>query len=364
MNSRIFILILLAVIAVVGRVEAARPKGANPNDTDPALPLAVHGEGVSVTLQDLAQDRYELLVTNMQILLTRQQKGLLPKIDPQLISKAQVAMSQCRRGAEQLACLGEPVGPEFNRRCRVGAELRHLGETYGAFSDSAAYVAQIRALLTKNANARAATLKKLEQLAEREQWEEAEKVLHDTLDKLDAATIFLPLTEAAPYYEPFSSISSRIHSQMAGIRSKAGLERLQQRIEQQTPEFDALLADLERTTTALQSSATVEVEGEMVTGPQAFTMFATRFHKTHVSVQRLLGLQLASYAELLNAGGTLSQPNNKLLPAIDRYTSTFTGDMLKRLAAMIDADARRASAGKRRSCTLRTSRRPPRSVRV
>jgi hypothetical protein len=338
----------LAALAAIGWLSvgalAAPPKNVSPNHENAFLPLAVHGEGISSTLQDGAQDRFLAAGKAIQAAQALQQRGQLRKVDPVALGKANVAAKQMRRLAEQLGALGEPAGAEFQRRAVVNSPTFELAQSFAATPEGGVYVAKVRQIIANSANARTNAIRKAEELGNRGKWEEAEKTLYDILDKLDAITIFLPTNEIDAIYLPFGNIQLRVNQEMGRIRHHAGREILNKRLDDQLPDFDALLADIREAADSVRDSGQATIGDQERSGPETFAHFVGEWNKVHAAIQRVHGLSLALRGEGV---GMYSMPMvtgpMEAHPAVQHYQGRFHGDIARALAGIVEADASHAS---------------------
>lgn len=345
--SKMLVLIGIALcLAIARQAAAASPKNVNPNHDDPLLSLAVHGDGISSNLQQEAESRFRLAVATISAAVAKRERGLLNKIEPQALGKAHVAVLQMQRLAEQLGYLGEPAGAEFQRRNAVSQPVRNIAESYGGTPEGQVFLAKVRLQITNSAQARTATIRRAEELAKREKWEEAEATLYDMLDKLESVSIFLTNDENKAIYEPFSTIRGLVTPKMGAIRSKAAARIFEQRIEAQTPDLDGLLSDITAAADALRSTGVVAVDGVELNGPEAFAHFVQRWEKLHAAMQRLHGIDLASHSDHVGMSYVMprtSTGETTSHPSVKRYAQTFTGEVGTALAALMSADTSHAT---------------------
>lgn len=342
----IVVLALFADVALAAK--GASPKSANPNDNDATLPLAVHGDGVVATLQQGGQERFKIMYAVIDEALTKKNRNQIDRIDPQELGRGNMAMIQMQRIAEQLSVLGEPAGPEFSRRSQYGSQYYSVAQAYAASQEGSVYVAKIRQILNNSQKQRAGIVKKLEDMVAKGNWEDADTLLNDVMDKLASVTIFLTPDEQTQYYQPFSKVSGPISQGIQALRREAAQKIFAERIEAQTPDFDQLLDDVKNAATNIASKGVTTIGDKEVDGPAAFAHFAQVWAKTHASVQRVYGIFLASRGEI-DASGNLVFPQARSNtpqqhPVVKRYTESFTREISDQLAALIKADASRADA--------------------
>ncbi|HND56551.1 MAG TPA: hypothetical protein PLV92_29235, partial [Pirellulaceae bacterium] len=328
-------------------IGAAASKTANPNDKDATLPLAVHGEQLSGSLQDDAQARYSQSAKALFASLAKEKNGQINKLDAKAIGESHAALHQMRRAAMQLQTLGEPAGVDFQFRhdAMIGHVIR-VAQAYSGTTEGGIFITKIRQFIARTAPERGNALKRLGELVRQEKWTEAETLLYQTLDKLATMTVFLSPDEQRPIYDPFAEPRQIIETAMRQIRAAKADEILRGRLESQLPKPAALIAQVNAAAQQLATSPTVTIDGQAFTGPQALGQFLERWQALHAQVHRYYGTLLAlqslhssAYAGMVRVGPQGADRVED--PTITQYRDSFTSTMCGSLAQLITADAAR-----------------------
>lgn len=349
---------VLLMFHLVGAAGAANPRTTNPSHAAPELPIAIHGEELSAKLHEEAAERAAVLAKLMPPLVQRDLKGQGGKNDPDDLTTVNTASIQLERIARQLQQLGEPAGYEFNLRVAFyRAPLTHAIDSFVASPPGMQYATKVRQQLAKSDRERAMTLKKLGELVEKKQYEEAERVWFVFFDKLREFLIFLPSAEGVPYVQPFLEIASQITNTMEGQRWAVAKEQLTQRRDRQRPNVPQFTAAIGATAQALAKSDRVMIDGAALSGPEAFTYYVSAWQKLHAAAVRCQGLTwalsiagpatpgagigaVAAPMPVVNAGGESGKTND---PALDDYRARSTTQISQALAGLVAAEAMRVA---------------------
>jgi hypothetical protein len=346
----------LASLLLLADGSSARLHGAsktvNPNHQDVTLAMAIHGDALSDKLSDEAQGLYVSAAKVLKVALEREGTRQGNRLDPKALGDGYVAVLQLRRLAQQLQYLGEPAGVDYFQRSEAlkGHFLR-ITQTVGGWPEGAAFLVKARAYIAKTAPDRANTLKKLVELARKNQWKEAESTMLSSIEKLRGITVFLTTEEQRQIHEPFSEVVDAIERQMAMIRLRESEVILNARKKALAPAFDELLERCDEVARALASGPQVDIEGQKLDGPAAFAALLTQWQKTHVQVQKYYAVSLAQSGHH-EAGAILATmpmgpggPNGPAAgdPIVGRYLTTFPTQIAKALAGVIDVQTKRAS---------------------
>lgn len=327
-------------------------KTVNPNHQDVTLAMAIHGDALSDKLSDEAQGLYVLAAKALKVALERENTRQANRLDPKALGDGYVAVLQLRRLSTQLQYLGEPAGVDYFQRSEAlkGHFLR-ITQTIGGSPEGAAFLTKARAYLAKTAPERANTLKKLVELARKNQWKEAESTMLSSVEKLRGITVFLTSEEQRQIHEPFVEVMDAIDRQMAMIRLRESEVILNARKKAWAPDLDELLERCDEVARALASGTQVDIEGQKLDGPAAFAALLTQWQKTHVQVQKYYAVTLAQSGHHeagailammpMGPGGPNSAANGD--PIIGRYLTTFPTQIAKALAGVIDVQTKRAS---------------------
>lgn len=333
-------------------VVRAASKTVNPNHQDVTLAMAIHGDAMSDKLSDEAQGLYVSAAKVLKVALERENTRQANRLDPKALGDGYVAVLQLRRLATQLQYLGEPAGVDyFHRSEALKGHFLRITQTVGGSPEGAAFLTKARAYLAKTAPERGNTLKKLIELARKNQWKEAESTMLTTIEKVRGITVFLTTEEQRQIHEPFAEVNDAIDRQMAMIRLRESEVILNARKKAMAPDLDGLIERCEAVAQGLARAPQVDVEGQMLDGPAAFASLLALWQKTHVQAQKYYAvtLALAGHHEggailammPMGPGGPAGQGNGD--PIVNRYLTAFPTQIAKALAGVIDAQTKRAS---------------------
>jgi len=343
--------LLVLCLPTMSFLHAANPRTSNPSHSDPDQALAIHGDEQSAKLQAECSERHVTLAKIVPPLLQRVAKGQADKNDPDKLSEAHLACLQLTRLARRLLPLGEPAGYEFGLRATFFSVPTR--QAIGSFVNTPAgiqYTVVARQRLMRLERERAATLKKLNELVQKKQYDEAERVWFAYLEKVLELTVFLSPDEGRPYIDPFVEISSHITMTMDLNRATFGKELLSKRRDSQRPDVASLTAQISAAAGALRKSDRVMIDNAALSGPEAFAHFVESWQKMHASAIRCQGLTWAlQSAMFMGAGmnvmspvaGNPTTPKND--PALEEYRSRSASQISQAFAELVAADAMRVT---------------------
>lgn len=315
---------------------------ANPNHQDPDAAIAVHDvTGAKTTLEEV-QQRYQKCREATSEIAERHAAGGAGKLSPKLLSDTRVALDQLKRLAVELQLHGETAGYDFELRHQT--LYRTLSEALTVFNASPNGMAQTvrsRAALQRNQKARDADLAKAKELGAQGEWERAYDAIHKLNDETTALSIFLPPAEISRiHYYIFPVMTTVTASRNAMLRTSL-IEKLEQRRTETAPDLQALTAEVKAAASALQTSATVDIEGQPQTGPQAMTTFLARWQQAHAAALLSRGMGWAARVHVKSLNQVNPPPPDT---AFETAYTQFCQEMTSALVSLIRADAARAAA--------------------
>ncbi|MFO0868010.1 MAG: hypothetical protein U0935_03605 [Pirellulales bacterium] len=328
---------------------AAASKTINPNHQDPTLAMAIHGEAVSAKLQDEAQARYTAVAKTLRTAIERESNRQINKTDPKALGDAYAATLQLRRLALQLQLLGEPAGLDFALRADVMApQISRVAQAYAGTPEGAAFLTKVRAFLARTQPERANLLKRVVELATRNQWQEAETTFHTALDKIHAMTVFLSPDEQKPIHEPFYDLSAKITQGMNAVRIKESDAIFAERRKALAPDLKELPQQCAAVAQGLATSPTVDFQGQMLTGPQAVAALLASAQQLHVRLLKYHALSLALQGRAAGGGYTGMVPMGSTGgvtadPLVQQYVNEFPAALSAGLSKVVAADTARVA---------------------
>ena len=151
------------------------PAWGAPSHQDPEAPLMVRPEEESRQLQAAARSLDEKARASVTAFLEKLAEDRLSQVKPEAIGQTHVAIIQLQRLAQRLIRLGEPAGEDFRLRM-MDLEKDHQSviAAYRRLPGVPERISRDYEALRREAKSKAAVLGKVEQLAGRQEWEEAE----------------------------------------------------------------------------------------------------------------------------------------------------------------------------------------------
>jgi hypothetical protein len=311
---------------------------ANPSDKQPQAALDVHGQQFSPELLDVAQKLADKNRTALEKFdgLVKANKAL--KIDGVELGTAYVNSLRLRRAADQLIMLGEPAGVDFGFRAgeQSQAAQRYV-LTLKAVPQAAQGVGLMRSKASQVAQLRQKQLPKLQKLIERQDWDTAERELHEVLDEIEVFAIFMQADERVSIFAPWQDASRAIALALETNRKAAALKAFDDRIAATKPDLAKLLADVSAAASSLKKADKHAIADKMLTGPELVAHFDAAWQKAQVAAIKTLALEWARSTRT-DTAPTASWTQWRA--DYDKFAASF-GPALK---ALISADAARVSA--------------------
>lgn len=355
MVSRMFRMgwqVSLVVSFLTSTAAAANPRTSNPSIADPDQALAVHGDEIVVALHDECLKRCNALAKAVPPQQQRAAKGIDAKLDADVLADAFVAIGQLSRLSGQLVTLGEPAGHEFGLRAMYYRTI--VNNLIGQFKNSppaTAYINGVRQRLLKMDRPRTIALQKMNELVNKKNYEDAERVWNDYSDKLNELLPFLMPAEANPYIEPFSQIQGHVVSTMGAHRFAVAKDLLTKRRDAQRPNLAELTQQIDAAAKQLATAPQATIEGNPLTGPDTFVYFVGRWQKLHAAAIRCQGLHWALETQRPVMSGAPadavammpSAGESKNDPVLDDYRNRAALVVSTSLAGLVEAEAARAT---------------------
>lgn len=342
-----------AIGSAAAPVSAANPRSSNPSHSDPHLVLAIHGDETSVALHDECQQLAALLAKQVPPLADREAKGQSDKNPPEKLAQCHVAAVQLGRLARRLQALGEPSGYELAARSAdYRNQITYLTGKFVLTPPGVQHLAGVRQRLPRTERERAATLKKVQELIQKKQVDEAERTLDGLFDKLSELTMFLTGPELKPIYDPFNEVQAFISATMEAQRMTFGRQLLAKRRDETRPDVAALVARIGKAAAELAKADRIDVEGTLLNGPETFAHFVGQWSRLHAAAVRCQGLHWA----LEGAGAGALTPGGAAAPAptgasseiandpvLADYAARSAGQISQALAGLIAAETQRVA---------------------
>lgn len=319
----------------------AKPAIAQSHFSDPHAGLAVHGAGEPAEYAGIASQLYKSANEEMGKWLELASKNKLDAEKPDDVAKTWVQIQQIARAGRYLAMYGEPAGLDYQMRHKVLIEnFSKLFETYKSSQNYVKAQTLARAALMKNANARAKKLEAIQKLVQANKIIEAEKEMDEALDSLDTLTLFIPAEEAQNYTKPFLELKigyidrSARELRIATAQKALGVTRDNIKADGAVPP-DAIAKAAE----ALKAAASVEVDGQTVTGPQLVSILEKTLVAEHAAMLRRRSTEMARSSALDDHVATAERK------AIEDQYTALSKQLLGLLPTIIANEAARATEG-------------------
>ncbi len=329
------------VLAAGGTGSSRVAMAANPSNKDFDAGIAVHGKTAAAGLAKQAQTLYEESNAATLKFAEAVKSNKVARLSWQPLGQNDVRLNQLRRIAQQLEILGETAGVDY--QMRANSLFRTTGDIIDAFRaepTSQRQLDKVRLALQKQEPARIKEVERLTKMAREGQWEAAETELYRFLDQLGVATTCLFNPEKRPIYAPFAEVQAAIDQAMRQARVTQAKQLLTERRQAETPDFAAVLSEVQAAATSLAASGTATLDGSVLTGPDAITAIGERWAEVQVkSIRcRTLDWLLANSMEAYGGTGEGQKPSS----IVSEYAN-FSAAMMNALAQLIESDANRTS---------------------
>ncbi len=305
---------------------------------DPHAGLAVHGAGDAAELGQVAAKLYKSANDDLGKWIELGNKNKLDSAKPADIAKLFVQIQQLARAGKHLSIYGEPAAADYlMRQLVLSNSFSQLFATYKQSGVAQQYVQLCRAELAKTAKARAKTLDSLQKLIQAKKFVEAEKELDATLDDLDLLTLYLTPEEAQPITKPFGELRYHIDGPAKEIRVELAQKTLAAARDGAKAEGAASVASLTKAVAALALAASVDVDGQSLSGPQIVALIDKTLVGEHAAMLRRRATEMARMAAMEKPS---ESPERK---AIEEQYAGLHKQLIGLLPAVIAADAARAT---------------------
>jgi hypothetical protein len=299
--------------------------------------LAVHGTGDAAALGQLAAQLYKGANDDLAKWIEQGNKNKLDAAKPADVAKNYVQIQQIARAGKHLSGYGEPAGPDYIARSTVlAATHASLFQTYKNSIVAQQYANLCRQQLAKDAKKRQKELESIGKLIQAKKFVEAEKEMDAALDYLDSLVIYLTPDEVPPITRPFGELKAHIDGPARQLRMAHGQKILAAARDGMKAEGAIALEVFAKAAAALKSSASVDLNGQMATGPQIIGLLENTLTGEHAAMLRRRAIEMARASALEQSTET---PERKAIE--DQYASV-SKQLLALIPAIILADAARA----------------------
>lgn len=325
-----FAVTLLALSAASARAQS--------HFTDPHAPLAIHGAGDAAQLGQIAAQLYKSANDDLGKWIEQGNKNKLDAAKPADVAKNFVQIQQLGRAGRRLLVFGEPAGGDYVARHSQLASMHSiLFHTYKTSQVAQTYANLCRAQLAKNANARAKVLESIRKLIDSQKFLEAEKQLDEVLDDLDSLVIFLTPEEVQPITQPFGKLRYEADGPAQKLRFEYAQKLLIAVRDNAKVEGAASSMALHEAALGLKNAATVNVDGQSLTGSQLVMLLDKTLSAEHAAMLRRRATEMAR----VGSGNMPSEsPERK---ALEEKYAALHKDLLGLLPTIIAAEASRAT---------------------
>jgi hypothetical protein len=278
-------------------------------------------------LQAEAEKEYEAVRKTIEGLASIEESGAYAKLDLLAVGRAHVASGRLERIGEHLEILGEPAGADW--RLRSAAQRNWLTDLIRAARDDPAVQQKLTAghrVLTAEIAKQAKQIPKASRLAKAEEWEQAHTAVQEMCDRWRGMAVWYYASRlaklTAPFDEPLRVTSTKVRE----LRTKESIESLEAAFAEALPDYDAVLAEV------------AAVRGPSLDGPAALERITQQW--IAIQTQSLHALALDWTLTAVRKGATDAQ--------IKSRHEQFSGEMVDRVAQLIEADAARVNASSAR----------------
>lgn len=323
----------LATILIV--LAAASPLAADPNTTQPQLPLDAYEAQDSLELHARCVAWLAQAEEIIAQILPLASENNLPAGRMKQVGQVNSNLNQLIRSGRHLQWMGQPSGIDFERRARYWKlSWDKVIEAYRALPAAQRTIEGIRNKMRQETAKRQGQLKSLEQLVQTQKWQQAEKSWYDQLTEWQAMICFLSPGEQQQILDPFQPAVAAMERAMEAIRRAEGRDALELRRQQVQPDFNQTLAAVDRLLADFEASGTAAVDGQSTDAAGLLRHLAERWKSDHV---RLLAARALEWAR-----GDVMQQDSPALPTIYSAGEQFSAEMCQRFERLIAAEARRA----------------------
>lgn len=308
---------------------------ANPGSRDPAAALSGHGLGgdskpLIAKCEALWKDNIEVL----KEIIAAGEAREIDKVSYRAISKCCFAGRDIQWYADELIDMGEPAGIELRMRGDYmwgqghrGAEF-YLSTERGKKLTAAAFKALNNAM-----DKREKIVQKVSGLLSDGKLQAASDVYRSADDDLWQEMLWIHHSQRPPYRKSFDAVYQALQNPWRKERKQSAAERLKQVLASQTPNLDAVVAQLTDAIASIGQTGSCEIDGTAATGPQAFEAFFAKWQMAHVGLVRCQGI----YWALQNLGAVSAQGHGPWTQTATDWATKMSG----LLPQLIVADAGR-----------------------
>lgn len=328
----------------------------NPNHRVLDAPLAIHGKVTVPAWHAEASKLYEDAAKKLLTYLEKERENAIKTINSEDLGKTHQMVTMVNRLGTWIEIWGEPAGGDFKMRAPImHAHLERIANASLSFPGPQNYANGVRQSLAKNAPQRAKILSNIEKLCNEQKWEAAEAALFKFYDSIEPGIIFIGSSERAPIYEPFIKVDAAIREAMTSMRAAAASAELKKSITELTPNYNALLQEMNGAVDAVAASGNATWRGESATGPQLVGKIGQTWREIQVQVQQLRAKTWAlSFRQFSPGGYHMTSPvaNQTETDVIATQFSAFSQQVMKTMVRLIDVDATRVPADAARKLYL------------
>ena len=185
--------------------------------------------------------------------------------------------------------LGETAGCDYSLRANVlSGPFGNIAQAFKGTPAGQTYANQARQFLSspKAAQARKATVQKLQRLLQEKKLEEAYTVLNEALDQLTSITMMLAQREEELYLAELDGVKAPITNSRNIAFRKQAQAALDQLAASLLPKTQELLQSVAAAAGTLRTAPQATVAGQTLAGPQCLEAFGAAWKQLHLSALR------------------------------------------------------------------------------
>lgn len=275
-------------------IAEGRPTAANPSSGDTGATFAVRGGPEAEELCKQATQLFRQAETATAGLEAAQSEGRLAKVARQSFVELYSNITQLDRLAGRLIIRREPAGEDLQLRARhLRERMQQLLAEYLNTPESREELARTVPRLRREVQSRSRVLPRLAQLVDQQKWEEAEGVLFEAVDPLEAQCVGFDSATRATVLEPFGEAMSIIVDRTRRFREQQAMEALAGLRSQQAPGGDTLVDLLRQAAGQVAAGGRATWDGRSIGGPALVAELAARWEQQHLQAVHCLALDWA-----------------------------------------------------------------------
>lgn len=308
----------------------AAPGSANPSSQNPQAPLAVRSDNpVAQELHRMAVEILETLGPGVeQMATTLDSDAKVNQLSPLKVGQlfaGTVSLAWC---GERLQLEGEPAGTDFILRSNeYSTTLRAIIDRYISLPGNKAKFTT--AVLGNVAKKNEKRLESLRQLAEKEQWDQADLAMIQLRAELVTYGVWYESKDFDRIFKAYLDVFRAVTPPILNARRTRAAEQLAARRAELAPDFAGLLEQLDKAAAQASQGGGLEWDGTARRPGEWLAEFLAAWRQAQLHAQRCRGLDLARLqSDQQAAGADLRQLVNdqqqtaaRLVPGVGKFVA-------------------------------------------